>query len=223
LTTVLTSYGLSAEESAPIVAALRKRPEAWVGFMIRFELGIERPNPLRAVRSALTTAGAYIRQEWRKMVAGCRLSEVPSARPQSPRTHPKAARIVCAVKRDAIRRIASRTICATVSTPRSSFPTRGLAMPSEYFRQHGAVTFQEDPAGLMQVEPFNLVDNFMWANDYPHAEGTWPHSAGAIERQMGHLQDESRAKILGENMRKTFRFDRSKLLARRSQSSAVLH
>jgi len=28
-------------------------------------------------------------------------------------------------------------------------------LPSEYFRQHGAVTFQEDRAGLMQAEPFN--------------------------------------------------------------------
>ena len=35
------------------------------------------------------------------------------------------------------------------------------------------------------AEHFNLVDNFMWANDYPHAEGTWPHSAEAIEREMG--------------------------------------
>jgi vacuolar iron transporter family protein len=60
LTTVLTSYGLSAEESAPIVMALRKRPKAWVDFMMRFELGIERPDPRRAVRSALAIAGAYV-------------------------------------------------------------------------------------------------------------------------------------------------------------------
>jgi vacuolar iron transporter family protein len=43
LTTVLTSYGLSAEESAPIVMALRKRPEAWVDFMMRFELASKGP------------------------------------------------------------------------------------------------------------------------------------------------------------------------------------
>ena len=60
LTTVLTSYGLTAEESAPVVMALRKRPEAWVDFMMRFELGIERPNPRRALQSALTIAGAYV-------------------------------------------------------------------------------------------------------------------------------------------------------------------
>jgi hypothetical protein len=40
---------------------------------------------------------------------------------------------------------------------------------------------------------------------------------------MGHLKDESRAKILGESMLTMFRFDRTKLLARRMQSSTALH
>jgi VIT1/CCC1 family predicted Fe2+/Mn2+ transporter len=57
---VLRVYGLSAEESAPVVAALRRRPEAWVDFMMRFELGLERPDPKRALMSALSIAGAYI-------------------------------------------------------------------------------------------------------------------------------------------------------------------
>ncbi|MEK9829126.1 MAG: amidohydrolase family protein, partial [Rhodospirillales bacterium] len=64
---------------------------------------------------------------------------------------------------------------------------------------HGFSTFQEDPAGLALAEEYNLVDNFMWANDYPHHEGTWPHSAEAIERTMPHLTDQARAKILGLN------------------------
>lgn len=57
---VLESYGLLPEQSKPIVAALRKRPEAWVDFMMRFELGLERPDPKRAFASALTIGGAYI-------------------------------------------------------------------------------------------------------------------------------------------------------------------
>ena len=69
-------------------------------------------------------------------------------------------------------------------------------LPSEYFRAHGMATFQEDPVGLYLAEPFGLVDNFAWANDYPHHEGTWPHSAEAIERNMGGLTEQSRAKIL---------------------------
>lgn len=57
---VFESYGLSAEERAPIVRALRARPDAWVDFMMRFELGLEAPDPRRALTSALTIAGAYI-------------------------------------------------------------------------------------------------------------------------------------------------------------------
>lgn len=92
-------------------------------------------------------------------------------------------------------------------------------MPSEYFREHGAVSFQEDPAGLQLAAPFNLADNFMWANDYPHAEGTWPHSAAAIERQMQTLSDGDRAKILGLNAIRVFRFDAERLLARRAAAA----
>jgi vacuolar iron transporter family protein len=57
---VFQSYGLTAEESKPLVDALRKRPQAWVNFMLRFELGLEKPDPKRALVSAATIAGAYI-------------------------------------------------------------------------------------------------------------------------------------------------------------------
>jgi VIT1/CCC1 family predicted Fe2+/Mn2+ transporter len=57
---VFTSYGLTPQQSAPIVEALSQRPEAWVDFMMRFELGLEAPDPKRALTSALTIAGSYI-------------------------------------------------------------------------------------------------------------------------------------------------------------------
>lgn len=57
---VFQSYGLPAEEVRTVVAALRQRPQAWVDFMMRFELGLEKPNPKRALISATTIAGAYI-------------------------------------------------------------------------------------------------------------------------------------------------------------------
>ncbi len=59
-TEVFASYGLTDAETAPIVSALRARPVAWVDFMMRFELGLEQPDPKRALTSALTIAGAYI-------------------------------------------------------------------------------------------------------------------------------------------------------------------
>ncbi len=59
-TAIFSSYGVTEDDSRPIVDALRTRPEAWVDFMMRFELGLEKPDPQRALRSALTIAGAYI-------------------------------------------------------------------------------------------------------------------------------------------------------------------
>jgi vacuolar iron transporter family protein len=57
---VLMAYGMTADESTPVVDAMRKRPAAWVDFMMRFELGLETPDPKRALLSAVTIAGAYI-------------------------------------------------------------------------------------------------------------------------------------------------------------------
>jgi len=57
---IFESYGLSEEESVPLITSIRKRPVSWVDFMMRFELGLERPDPKRALSSAATIAGAYI-------------------------------------------------------------------------------------------------------------------------------------------------------------------
>jgi len=42
------------------LAAFKRRPKAWVDFMMQFELGLEKPDPRRALASALTIAGAYV-------------------------------------------------------------------------------------------------------------------------------------------------------------------
>ncbi len=89
-------------------------------------------------------------------------------------------------------------------------------LPSEYFRSNGFATFGEDEAGLAVAREFDLVENFLWANDYPHHEGTWPHSPAAIERTMSGLADGERAKILGGNAARIFGFE-----PRRLESSEV--
>ena len=57
---VLHAWGLTPEESRPVVHALAQRPKEWVDFMMRFELGLEAPEPGRALRSAATIAAAYV-------------------------------------------------------------------------------------------------------------------------------------------------------------------
>ncbi len=56
---IFQTYGLTPAECATVVASLRQRPKDWVAFMMRFELGLERPDPSRAWKSALTIALAY--------------------------------------------------------------------------------------------------------------------------------------------------------------------
>ena len=56
---VFQSYGLTEVETWPIVEAFRKQPKQWIDFMMRFELGLEKPDPKRALVSALTIGGAY--------------------------------------------------------------------------------------------------------------------------------------------------------------------
>ncbi|MCB0201244.1 MAG: VIT1/CCC1 transporter family protein [Anaerolineae bacterium] len=57
---VLRDYGLAEEHVTPVVKAISADRNRWVDFMMRFELGLEKPDPARARTSALTIALAYI-------------------------------------------------------------------------------------------------------------------------------------------------------------------
>jgi VIT1/CCC1 family predicted Fe2+/Mn2+ transporter len=56
---IFGAYGLTEEETEPILRSFERRPQQWIDFMMRFELGLEKPDPKRALRSALTIGGAY--------------------------------------------------------------------------------------------------------------------------------------------------------------------
>ena len=57
---LLLTYGLEKKQSTLVANALSKRPEAWIDFMMRFELGLEKPDPKRALTSALTIGLSYV-------------------------------------------------------------------------------------------------------------------------------------------------------------------
>jgi VIT1/CCC1 family predicted Fe2+/Mn2+ transporter len=57
---VFRAYGLKEETVGIVVDALRADQTRWVDFMMRFELGLEEPDPKRARTSALTIALSYI-------------------------------------------------------------------------------------------------------------------------------------------------------------------
>ncbi|MGJ0506307.1 MAG: VIT1/CCC1 transporter family protein [Methylocystis sp.] len=56
---IFSQYGLEKPELDSVVAALSADKTRWVDFMMRFELGLERPDPKRAPVSAATIAAAY--------------------------------------------------------------------------------------------------------------------------------------------------------------------
>lgn len=58
--TMFRDYRLEEAQIAPVVEAIRSNRKRWVDFMMRFELGLERPDPTRARRSAATIGGSYI-------------------------------------------------------------------------------------------------------------------------------------------------------------------
>jgi VIT1/CCC1 family predicted Fe2+/Mn2+ transporter len=57
---VFLDYGLPEHTVGTVVDALRSDQKRWVDFMMKFELGLEEPNPRRARVSALTIAASYI-------------------------------------------------------------------------------------------------------------------------------------------------------------------
>lgn len=76
---ILRGYGLRDDDAQRVMAGLRERPEAWVQFMMRFELSLDAPDPRRALRSALTIAGSYIAGGLIPLAPYILLSEVQAA------------------------------------------------------------------------------------------------------------------------------------------------
>ena len=87
------------------------------------------------------------------------------------------------------------------------FKRRGALpmLPSEYFYRQVFSTFTEDPVGGLLLSRYG-ADNFMWSNDYPHngVGDIWLFSGAIIERDLGHLSAETRAKALRETVAKLY-------------------
>lgn len=57
---IMAEYGVHEDECASMLAGLERNPKAWRDFMMRFELGLEEPNPSSARKSAATIALSYV-------------------------------------------------------------------------------------------------------------------------------------------------------------------
>ena len=68
--------------------------------------------------------------------------------------------------------------------------------PSAYVRRQGHVTFGNDGAGVVN-RGFTGVEPLLWASDYPHPEGTWPHTQETLARIFAGVDEVERAAIVG--------------------------
>jgi len=57
---IFRAYGLDESNVQQVVGAIRSNRTRWVDFMMKFELGLDPPDPARARTSALTIAGSYV-------------------------------------------------------------------------------------------------------------------------------------------------------------------
>jgi predicted TIM-barrel fold metal-dependent hydrolase len=72
-------------------------------------------------------------------------------------------------------------------------------VPSEYFREHVYLTFQDDWVAFRMTDMVN-VERLMWANDFPHSDATWPWSQEMLAEQTQRLTEHERSRILHDNV-----------------------
>jgi predicted TIM-barrel fold metal-dependent hydrolase len=77
------------------------------------------------------------------------------------------------------------------------------AMPGELIRRQVHVTFQHDRAALFTTEISGL-ESLMWGSDYPHLEGTFPHTRKAVEEVFEGVPGEVRAAATFGNLARIF-------------------
>jgi predicted TIM-barrel fold metal-dependent hydrolase len=78
--------------------------------------------------------------------------------------------------------------------------------PSDYWHENMYATFQTDPAGLRLLDQIG-ADRVMWAQDYPHGEGTFGYTAEAMQQVAGATTAPQTRMILGDTATRLYGLD----------------
>lgn len=76
--------------------------------------------------------------------------------------------------------------------------------PSFYFRRNFRLGFLDDMTAAREVAIIG-ADNMIWGSDFPHSDGTWPHSRDTISRHCDLLSEEDGRKIFSQNAAALYR------------------
>ncbi|MDE0885562.1 MAG: amidohydrolase family protein [Myxococcota bacterium] len=83
--------------------------------------------------------------------------------------------------------------------------------PSEYFARNVLLGASCMPRREAEMRHKIGVDQMAWGSDYPHPEGTWPHTAEHIRETFRQLPEAELSQMLGGNAAHWYGFDREKL------------
>jgi predicted TIM-barrel fold metal-dependent hydrolase len=70
--------------------------------------------------------------------------------------------------------------------------------PSEIFHEHVFCTFMRDHSAVKNRDIIG-IKNIMWGSDFPHFDGTWPHSTEVLERHFEGVSLEDQKRIARQN------------------------
>jgi predicted TIM-barrel fold metal-dependent hydrolase len=77
-------------------------------------------------------------------------------------------------------------------------------LPSEYVKRQVHVSFQHG-RNVLSVLDICGLDALMWGSDYPHLEGTYPHTREVLASIFDGVSDPVREAITGGNFARLFR------------------
>jgi predicted TIM-barrel fold metal-dependent hydrolase len=82
--------------------------------------------------------------------------------------------------------------------------------PSHYITRQIHGTFQWDPSAIATIGRTG-ASPLIWGSDFPHAEGTFPHSRKVVQELVGDLDDDVAYQIVAGTAADLFHFDREVL------------
>jgi predicted TIM-barrel fold metal-dependent hydrolase len=85
--------------------------------------------------------------------------------------------------------------------------------PTEYFQRNCALGASFLPPHEAKDRHAIGLEKLMWGSDYPHLEGTWPHTMDSLRKTFAAMPEDETRKILGGNALANFGFDAEQLAA----------
>jgi len=94
--------------------------------------------------------------------------------------------------------------------------------PSEIIRRQVKASFQHDRA-CIQSRHVTGTEALMWASDYPHAEGTFPHSRDIVASLFDgiDISEKEKADIIGGNAARLFRLQHPAFMSAKANETAL--